>query len=370
MLVCLIPTVLATILTATLPIEWTGEFVIAAVVTTLACVALMWRRRWPFAVALGASAALFVPGGSGEAILAMYASMYALGAYATGVKRWIAFAIAAVATISWPIVSFAADFQDVLFFAASNAFVVPPLLVALLIGISVRQRRGYIAALIARGDDLQLQRDQESQIAAATERARIAREMHDVVSHGITMMVTLAEGAAAQSSRDPERAGEAMRTVAATGRDALGEMRRLLGVLAEHADDDPLRPQPTADDMGALIDRFRAAGLPVRWTTRGEPITQPSLALAVHRIVQEALTNSLRHAPGTQSVEVLLEHGDATVTVQVDDDGGMRAASTAGAGRGLVGMRERAGLHGGSVEAGPRPTGGWRVLATLRKERA
>jgi signal transduction histidine kinase len=157
-----------------------------------------------------------------------------------------------------------------------------------------------------------------------------------------------------------------MRHVADTGRGALTEMRRLLGVLAEPGDVSPRAPQPSADDLTALVERFRETGLPVRLSTSGPPLSDPGLALTVHRIVQESLTNVLRHAPAADRVEVSVAREGGDVTVTVDDDAVVHATPlTTGAGRGLIGMRERALVYGGSVDAGPRPGGGWRVRVVL-----
>ncbi len=145
--------------------------------------------------------------------------------------------------------------------------------------------------------------------------------MHDIVSHGLTVMITLAEGSAATAARDPARAAEAMHHVADAGRDALDEMRRMLGVLTGPSDAAADRsPQPDVAAIPGLVDGFRAAGLPVRLTTSGAAITEPALQLAVYRIVQEGLTNALRHAAGAQQVDVRIERRDEIVTVLVEDD--------------------------------------------------
>ncbi|HET6672221.1 MAG TPA: histidine kinase, partial [Agromyces sp.] len=234
------------------------------------------------------------------------------------------------------------------------------------IGVTVGNRRRYLDALIARAHDLARERDQQAELAAAIERARIAREMHDIVSHGLTVMITLAEGSAATAGRDPERAADAMRHVADAGRDALGEMRRMLGVLTGPADAVADRaPQPDVAAIPALVDGFREAGLPVRLTTVGPAITEPTLQLAVYRLIQEGLTNALRHAAGAHRVDVRIEHVDEVVTIVVEDDAVHPASQMTGAGRGLAGLRERVGLYGGTLEAGPVPGGGWRLLATL-----
>ena len=203
-------------------------------------------------------------------------------------------------------------------------------------------------------------------MARAEERARIAREMHDVVAHSVSVMVTLADGAGAALGRSPDRARIALDELAATGRAALGDMRRILGVLDEGGEAD-LDPQPGARELGALVERFRTAGLPVRLTRSGPDLDDPGLGLTVFRVVQEALTNTLRHAPGCERVEVLVAVEAARVVVDVADSGGPGASSGPGCGRGLVGVRERVAAYGGTVSAGP-DAGGWRVRVELPRE--
>ena len=246
---------------------------------------------------------------------------------------------------------------------------------ALLAGVVVRALGGQLEWLAERAVRLELERDQQASLAAAAERARIAREMHDVVSHNIQVMVTLADAAAA--ARDPQRAAEAMHEVSGTGRQALTDMRRMLGVLREEpapAAPLPYAPQPGLDELGALVERVRGTGLPVSVEESGRPFAVTGAAgLTVYRIVQEALTNALKHADHPASVEVRLEYRDPDLAVQVTDDGrapangnGNGVAQAPGGGHGVAGMAERAAAFGGTLEAGPRRAGGWCVLATLR----
>jgi signal transduction histidine kinase len=253
-------------------------------------------------------------------------------------------------------------------------------LVAIAIGTSVRNRRLHVAALVDRANALAVEREQGAQLAAAAERARIAREMHDVVAHSLSVMIALADGAGAALDRAPDRAREALDELSGTGRAALADMRRVLGALRDPgAPTDPgapLDPQPGSLDLGRLVERFRTAGVPVRWTSTGPPLPPDAgLQLAVYRIVQESLTNVLRHAPGSARVEVVVASAPGRVDVTVTDagspaggSGGAGGAagtgSAAGSGRGLIGMRERAAVYGGRVEAGPHD-GGWRVHAAL-----
>jgi signal transduction histidine kinase len=246
------------------------------------------------------------------------------------------------------------------------AFFSAPLLLAWVLGDSIRYRRGYYLALEERAARLERERDAQAQIAAAAERARIARELHDVVAHNVSVMVVQADGAGYALSSDPERAREALGAISRTGRQALAEMRRLLGVL--RAEDEPatLAPLPDIDQLGELLEATRASGIPVRFTLEGVPRTLPGGAgLAAYRVIQESLTNVRKHAGPEASASVLLRFCEEGVLVRVTDDGHGSAAASDGEGHGLTGMRERVGLYGGTVQAGPRPAGGYQVTVQL-----
>jgi signal transduction histidine kinase len=217
---------------------------------------------------------------------------------------------------------------------------------------------------------LERERDQRAQLAVAGERARIAREMHDIVTHNLSVMVALADGAAFAVERSPERAAAAMRQASSTGRQAITDMRRFLGVLRDDEPDALRHPMPGIAQLGALVEQVRAAGLPTRLEVTGETATVPVAAqLTVYRLVQEALTNSLKHAPAGTRADVRLVCGrEELVVVVVDDGAGMPAAKAeqeGAVGHGLAGMRERAAAYGGRLSAGPRPGGGWQVVAML-----
>ncbi len=274
---------------------------------------------------------------------------------------------------------------------------------ALLAGIVVRALRSQLDWLAERAGRLELERDQQASLAAAAERARIAREMHDVVSHNIQVMVTLADAASTAQRTDPGRASEAMGEVSSTGRQALNDMRRLLGVLRDErpapgtpplaspgSDDRPsLAPQPGLAELEALVERVRGTGLDVTIERAGRPFEMSDAAgLTVYRIVQEALTNALKHADDPASVEVCLQFRDPDITVRVRDDGatapaepgsdahrnghgngngnGLGRRVNGSGGHGVAGMAERAAAFGGTLQAGPAPAGGWEVRATLR----
>ncbi|MFK4482930.1 sensor histidine kinase [Curtobacterium sp. AB7] len=252
------------------------------------------------------------------------------------------------------------------------------LLAAVLIGVNVSNRRRYTQALIDRAHQLARERDQQAQLATAAERARIAREMHDIVSHSLTVMVRLAEGAAAGASAGAPvgsagSAAAAMRGVADVGRGAMSDMRRMLGVLG--GDGEPaLAPQPGVHDVPQLVDRFRALGTPVALELVGVVPDDDALQLAVYRVVQEGLTNTARHAQRVRSVDVQVAASATEVTVVVTDDGRTggptrpdgSAHATTGSGRGLIGIEERIRALGGQVRAGSRDgTDGWQIRATI-----
>ena len=246
------------------------------------------------------------------------------------------------------------------------------LLLGVAVGSAARARRLHAVELVERYRALARERDQSAALARAAERAHIAREMHDVVAHSVTVMVALADGADAAFERAPDRARDAVRQVARTGRSALADMQRVLGALGPRDDDGSGddgtdgRAEPTEIDLLTLVERFDAAGLPV--TATGLDTALPddtAVRLAVLRILGEALTNVLRHAPGAESVEVSLRRTPTSVEVEVVDSGGTRPGAGGGSGLGIVGMGERAALLGGHVSAGPRPVGGWQVHAVL-----
>jgi signal transduction histidine kinase len=240
------------------------------------------------------------------------------------------------------------------------------------VGLYTGARRALLAELRERAVQLERERDQQGELAAAAERARIAREMHDVVAHHLTVMVALSDGAAAASTADPGRAAEVMRTVSSTGRQALTDTRRLLGVLRD-ADGEltgTLAPLVGLRDLDSLVEGVRAAGVPVTLEITGQPDLLPSVVQAtVYRVAQEALTNTLKHGGAGARARMRLDVGEREVCLQVSDDGaGATAPVPAGVGRGITGMRERVRAFDGSVDAGPGDGGGWRVVARLRIE--
>ena len=235
----------------------------------------------------------------------------------------------------------------------------------LVAGLYVNTRRAYLAELRDRAQRLEREQDQASALAAAVERARIAREMHDSVAHHLTVIVTLSDGALAAVTRAPAQACDAIRGVSSTAREALAETRRLLGVLRE--DGQELRqPLPGLTDLDGLFTRVRAAGLPVRYERSGPSgDTPPGVQLVIFRLVQEALTNTMKHAGPGASAAVRLRLAPGEVRVDVEDDGAGGAGVPRAPGGGLTGMAERVGAFGGELSCGPRQPRGWRVTARL-----
>ncbi|HEX4363444.1 MAG TPA: histidine kinase [Solirubrobacteraceae bacterium] len=234
---------------------------------------------------------------------------------------------------------------------------------ATVLGMSTRNRRALVATLEERAARLEHERDQQGRLSAAFERARIAREMHDIVAHNVSVMIALADGAGYAVRDDPDRAEEAMGNLARTGRQALTEMRRLLGVLREEDDNGDRSPQPGLGELDALVAQVRSAGLSVGYEISGAPQAPPppGLQLAIYRIVQEALTNTIKHAGPGATAKLTVRHTATALEVHITDRGGAPSDAGGSTGAGLRGMRERAAVYDGEIEAGPRPGGGWRV---------
>jgi len=243
-------------------------------------------------------------------------------------------------------------------------------LTAFFSGRLVHNRRALVEALRTRAQVAEQNQQALAAQAVSDERQRIARELHDVVAHHVSVMGVMATGARRVLANDPRRAEEALATIEDTGRTALREMRRLLDVLrtSDH-DDAELTPQPGLAAVQTLVDQVRDAGLPVRLLVEGPEVPlDPGVALSVYRIVQEALTNTLKHG-GRARAEVRIKYTDEQLQVEIFDDGrGPKLTPRAPGdrvGHGLVGMRERISLYGGTLRTGPRPGGGFRVYAKI-----
>jgi signal transduction histidine kinase len=339
------------------------------IVAVLTAAALPLRRVWPGPVFLYTVLAAAVlaqwPAHGALFPVALAISLYTV---ATTMRRAAALAAAVLVaglvlivvgqdgTRHWPVaVSDAAGFA----------------VAVLLVGWYVGTRRAYLAELRDRAQRLERERDQNSALAAAVERARIAREMHDSVAHHLTVIVALSDGALAAVTRAPDQAADAIRDVSGTAREALAETRRLLGVLRADSGQELRLPLPGLADLEDLFARVRAAGLPVRYERSGTVADlPPGMQLAVFRLVQEALTNTMKHAGPGASAAVRLKLTPAEVRVEVEDDGAGRAGQPRAPGGGLTGMRERVSAFGGELECGPRHPRGWRVAARLNLDPA
>ncbi|MFE5481686.1 sensor histidine kinase [Streptomyces sp. NPDC056527] len=322
-------------------------------------VPLLWRRRRPMAVLAVMAGASFLSNWTGAFLQAGF--LQAIVVFHIALRLPLRMLLWSLALITPPLVVGAIRFPV----GGGDQQVVPTLwayaMVALL-GIAVRSRQDHTAALVDRARRLEVERDQQAQLAAAAERTRIAREMHDIIGHNLSVITGLADGGKYAAAKSPERAAEALDAIGTTSRQALAELRRLLR--GEAVRD----PQPTLADLDALIAGVRKAGLPVRLDDHGD--AQPlatGAQLTVYRVIQEALTNTLKHAGTGAEATVLLSYGQEELTVEVTDTGGP-GSDIIGTGQGVTGMRERAALYDGTLEAGPLPTGGWRVRLRLPLE--
>ncbi|MDX2913330.1 MULTISPECIES: sensor histidine kinase [Streptomyces] len=345
-------------------------------------VPLLWRQSHPvlvFAVVTGFSAAEAACGVLNNAhFLAQMVVLYNLARFATPAALVGAVSVAVTQTLV-TVLAFTSDVQlERITSALALAVMLTLGMIAMAgLGLGGRVARLYITTLQDRTVRLEVERDQRARLAEAAERARISREMHDILGHTLAVIVGLADGAAGLAEAKPERGAETLRIIADSGRGALGDLRRLLGTLHEDGDaardsasrDTPLAPQPGLTDLDALLERVRAAGPTVNLNTEGNLTGLPAgLQLTVYRIVQEALTNTLKHGSLTTTVDVTLAATSRAVQVAVEDGGPPRTPRKrprSDGGQGLLGMRERALLYQGTVTAGPNSRGGWSVRAEL-----
>ncbi len=237
-----------------------------------------------------------------------------------------------------------------------------------LLGTTQRAQRQYLSVLEDRTAQLSRELDQQALIIAAEERRRIAREMHDIVAHSVSIMIALSEGASIKAPTQADHAADTMRQVAATGREALTELRKVLSILRGPAPEER-RPQPTLETLQGLVEEVRATGLAVQLTVTGDLSGWPeALQITIFRIVQEGLTNVLKHARSPNRATVAITSSATGIVVTVSDDGrphGRFGPASRAPGSGLIGMRERAALFGGTMTAAPGPAGGWQLTCTL-----
>jgi signal transduction histidine kinase len=325
---------------------------------------LTWRRRVPLtalaviAAAVVAQSLATVPPVSFGTFLALMLAIYSVAAHG-GRREALAGAAIGAVTVTVQGLREAGD---------ASAFEVVYGIVyfggAWVLGRALRRRRLATVELQDRAAQLEREREEQARAAVAEERGRIARELHDVIAHSMSVIVVQAGAAEQILDHDTARAREALRLIRRAGNDALDEMRRLLGILRRDDEELTLAPQPSIARLDELLGQARAGGLPVELVVDGQPRRlAPGVELAAYRIIQEALTNSRKHA-GAARAEVIVRYAPDALELDVVDNG--RAARQGeGTGHGLVGMRERAALYGGVLEAGARPGGGFSVHARL-----
>ena len=342
-------------------------FLVGLALLLVQVVPLLWRRSHPSVVLLLVAAAFaarvllgFNPGIAGFGLLV---AMYSVAAYEWGVRRLVFLVVAGL--------GFIAGF--VVFGVTGNprsfAITVPSLffVAAWLIGDYLRTRRAYVAQLEERAARLERERDQDRRLAADEERTRIARELHDVVAHDVSVIAIQAGAARAVQATRPEVAAQALGLIETTARETLIELNRLLGVLrANNGATADRRPQPGISQLPGLVEELRAAGLEVDARVEGEarPLS-PAVDLSAYRILQEATTNVLKHARARR-VDIRVRYAETMLALDVRDDGaGDGRDPAASSGHGLIGMRERVALFGGKLHAGRNRAGGFSVHARL-----
>ncbi|MGW6545673.1 sensor histidine kinase [Streptomyces massasporeus] len=344
---------------------WHAPRVGAAAWTALACAPLVVRSRWPLPVVLASLAVdlahmAVVPSVS----LAPAASLVALYTLATRSSRRTAWTAGLIASALITAVYAVADSEPPL--AGTSLLRFDLAIAATALGDAVRTRRRHLAEVEARAERAERTREEEARRRVTEERVRIARELHDVVAHHITLVNAQAGVAHHLVRDDPDRAYEALAHIKDNSRAALDELRATVGLLRQPDDKPESRaPIPGLADLDALVRGVRAGGLSVRVTPAGTPRpVAPTTELTAYRIVQEALTNTHKHASAT-GAEVVLDYGPDRLRITVTDDGRPGACPGPGSGHGLIGMRERAAAIGGTVTAGPLPEGGFQVVAEL-----
>jgi signal transduction histidine kinase len=328
--------------------------------------ALVARRRWPLGVlavveaaSLAYSARTYPEGGTG---LAVFVALYTVAAME---RRRLVVAAAAAVTVALAVVTELTFYRETMF-EGEPLYGAVVMLAAVFLGEAVRNRRAYVAELRDRAERAERTREEEARRRVDEERMRIARELHDVVSHSIGVISVQAGVAAHLLERRPDKAGEALATIRQASDEALDELHAMLGVLRQPDGRAPLAPAPGLAQLDALVAMAEGAGLRVEVDTRGAADLPPAVDLACYRIVQESLTNVVRHAGASRATVTVAADGD-TLVVEVSDDGtgAPGAGNGNGTRQGIVGMRERARALGGTLEAGPRPEGGFRVSARL-----
>ena len=348
-----------------------SDFWVLQAASACLCLAYPLRRRHPLAVfgvmILAACVQLLINAALLPADLMLLLIVHHLAA----TSRWTTSLPAAAAVVAWVPLVCAPMIRS-----GKARLSLPGLLIVAVAwawtwGVLARTRQNYVAALAESAERSLREQEACHRADALDERARIAREIHDIVSHSLGVMVVVADGAATTAPADPQRAADAMIRVRDTGREAMGEMRRMLSLLRT-GDPTGVEPQPGIARLEGLVAEARSTGLPVSLSVTGRatgPLDPPAgLGLTVYRLVQEALTNARRHGGTVSRVDVRVHRAQDRLEVEVLDDGdglSASAGSSGSPGHGLVGMRERVASHGGALETGPRADGGFRVRAVL-----
>ncbi|MFD7069241.1 sensor histidine kinase [Streptomyces sp. NPDC059913] len=359
--------------------ETARQRVAAVLITVGYCTVVALRRRAPekmllLAIAMGVAQLVtgVEPGVMNFAMLVIVFTVATVGQrWASRLALACSLAAASLSKMRWPGEVPPVNWAEEVFIVV---VLTVPFVLAWVLGDSMRTRRAYFRQLEERAARLEREREAQSKVAVAAERARIARELHDVVAHNVSVMVVQADGAAYVMDAAPDQAKQALETISSTGRQALAEMRRLLGVLrtGDAQESGEYVPQPDVEQIQELIEQVRRTGLAVDFKVEGTPRPLPSgVELTAYRIVQEALTNTRKHGGPDAGASVRLLYFDDGLGLLVEDDGRGAAhelyedGGADGAGHGMIGMRERVGMVGGTLDAGPRPGGGFRISALL-----
>ncbi|MGC0364114.1 signal transduction histidine kinase [Rhodococcus sp. 27YEA15] len=334
----------------------------------LICLPIVWRRKYPRASALAILSMSFLSTlsvwASGNAsiehpgLLALVVALYTLVSY---VNRRVAAVYVGFLALDL-VASALVNGKDVIL-----GFVISTMAYALawITAEFMGARRAYVDEVAARLKVAEYDRDRRAEDAVAAERTRIARELHDVVAHAVSVMIVQADGASYAVDSNPALAKKALGNISSTGRDALAELRRTVSLLRTEVNSDAM-PQHGTAGIAKVVDMMRATGLTVRLELTGElDNIPPTVSLGVHRLVQESLTNVLRHAGPNPKARVTVRRTEKSVLVEVTDNGTSPSSFTHGGGNGLLGMRERVAVMHGTLEAGRRPDGSWRVFSEL-----
>ena len=353
--------------------EITPLLLVSAVAQSLP---LVWRRRAPLAVyclVLASCTVQWVIGDGSGSNIGLMIGLYTLARYWSLDRLRVAVvaAVPSVLVLVFRVPQQSPEYEDLFFLASALA-------ASIALGLVARERQVQLAALAERAAHAESDREQRAHIAVLAERARFSREMHDIVGHSLAVITGLADGGVRQVEANPVRGKQAFELIGDTSRHALADLRRTLGALRERPLEEgvegigteTLTPQPGVAEVTGLLERIRSAGPQVSFQVSGESAGLPrSVQLAIYRIVQESLTNSLKHAGPDTSVQVALAVGEESLHVSVSDTGSKTRPTTPAAagsdGQGLTGVRERAALAGGRAEAGPNDLGGWTVTAHL-----